>query len=254
METYDYIAPFYDIEHANFQDDVDFYRQWARACGSPVLDIGCGTGRLTIPLAADGHSVTGIDSSAAMLDRARAAISAAHLDDRITLVQADARTFALNQRFRLALCGLGSFAHFTTRPDQEAVLARAHQHLLPNGTLILDLSNAGLLELVEHAGQLLHQGTWEFGAPNHYLSHLITAAFDPVGHCLRITHFYDEYDQAGPLRRTITHTTCYLFSRGEIELLLAAAGFTVRAIYGTYDLDPYDDESPRLLIVATLET
>jgi ubiquinone/menaquinone biosynthesis C-methylase UbiE len=251
MEPYDHIAPFYDIEHARLQDDVEFYREWARACGSPVLDIGCGTGRLTLPLAADGGDVTGVDTSAAMLERARAAVRTAHLDDRVTLVQADARALALEQRFRLAFCGLGSFAHFTSRAEQEAVLASMRRHLAPGGTLILDLGNAELFDLVERTGQVLHQGTWEFGSSGHYLSHLLSATPDPVGHCVQVTHFYDEYEQGGPVQRTVAHTTLYLFSRGEIELLLAAAGFAIDAVYGSYELDPYDDESPRLLVVAT---
>jgi len=251
METYDQIAPFYDIEHASFQDDVDFYREWARACGSPVLDIGCGTGRLIIPLAADGFQVTGIDNSTAMLARARVAVHAAGLDDHVTLVTADARALLLKQGFRLALCGLGSFAHFTSRTDQENVLTSVWQHLAPGGTLILDLDNAELFGLIERTGQVLHLGTWAFGTPRHYLSHLSSPTFDPAGHCLRMTHFYEEYDQGGPVQRTVAQTVHYLFSRGEIELLLAATGFAVTAIYGSYDLDPYDDESPRLLVVAT---
>src|SRR5215207_5783514 len=78
-----------------------FYRSVARSTGGPVLEFACGTGRLTIPLAADGHDVVGLDSSACMLRRARA--KAAEAGVPVSLMHGDMRHFALGQRFALVI-------------------------------------------------------------------------------------------------------------------------------------------------------
>ena len=84
---YDEIAAYYDLEHRSFTDDVDLYLQFIEAAGDPVLELGCGTGRILRGIAEAGYSVTGLDSSAPMLDFAR--IAAEGLDDGITLIEGD---------------------------------------------------------------------------------------------------------------------------------------------------------------------
>src|SRR5207237_10593984 len=89
MTDYDLIAPFYDIEHAHFDEDVDLYLNFAEACGGPLLELACGSGRLLVPLARAGYRVTGVDTSGRMLELARRALEAEGLEERCTLVQQD---------------------------------------------------------------------------------------------------------------------------------------------------------------------
>ena len=74
-DPYAELPELYDLEHAEFTEDVDLYLRLAEVVGDPILELGCGTGRVLAPLAAAGHRVTGIDRSRAMLDRARATLS-----------------------------------------------------------------------------------------------------------------------------------------------------------------------------------
>jgi len=250
MNSYELIAPYYDLEHANYQDDRDLYLNYAAASGSPVLEIACGTGRLLVPLAQQGIEVVGVDSSPAMLACARQHLEESGLLQQVQLVESDARTLQLSQRFRLAFVALNSFAHFITRTDQRAVLAALHQHLLPSGTLILDLPNADVRRYQQAEGQLFHQGTWTDHSQQAIVSHLIAAASDPETRSLQLTHFYDVHPQGGPLRRTVVQTTLALLSPGEAELLVESSGFQVRHLFGDYDLNPCDNDSPRLIMVA----
>src|SRR5216683_1095411 len=71
MSDYDSIAPFYDIEHAEFDEDLDMYRNFAELCGGKILELACGSGRLLLPLAREGYTLTGVDTSAGMLEIAR---------------------------------------------------------------------------------------------------------------------------------------------------------------------------------------
>ncbi len=250
MNAYDLIAPYYDLEHASYQDDVDLYLNYAAASGAPILEIGCGSGRLLLPLAQQGYEVVGVDSSLVMLKRAEERLHAAGLAQRVKLVEGDARTLALEQRFRLAFVGLSSFAHFTTRRDQQAVLDALAAHLLPNGVLLLDLPNADLRRLQQTEGQLFYQGTWSDAASHELVSHFLAATYDPVARIMEVTHFYEVSSQGGALRRTIVKTPLALLSQGEAELLVEQQGFRLLHTFGDYELNPCEEDSPRIIVVA----
>lgn len=250
MNPYDVIAPYYDLEHASYQDDVDLYLNYAAAAGGPVLEVGCGSGRLLLPLAQRGYAVVGLDSSPAMLALAQKRLEAAGLTHLVTLVEGDARHVTLDQRFRLAFVGLNSFAHFTTRADQQAVLAALGAHLLPGGLLILDLPNADLRRFQQAEGQLFHQGTWTDASGGSLVSHFLAATCDPLARTLEFTHWYDVAAQGGALHRTIVQTTLALLGQGEAELLVEQQGFQLLHVFGDYELNPCEEGSPRLIVVA----
>src|SRR3954465_5020563 len=138
---FDALARYYDWEHDDYDVDVPLYQDFARRTGGPILEVACGSGRLMAPLLELGERVVGIDSSGPMLQRARPALDAAGLLRRAALHEADVRTFALDERFQLAVYGLDSFGLLRTIHDQLAALRRIRQHLAPGGLLILDLSN-----------------------------------------------------------------------------------------------------------------
>ena len=84
-DPYAAIPDLYDLEHATYDDDLDFYRNLAQSVDQPILELGCGSGRIVVPLAELGHDVTGLDSSPPMLARAAMAVEAAGVTDRVTL-------------------------------------------------------------------------------------------------------------------------------------------------------------------------
>jgi SAM-dependent methyltransferase len=124
---------------ADAMDDVAFYVELAKqaaARGEAVLELGCGTGRVTIPIAQAGVEVVGLDNAPAMLDVARRKAAAAGVDVR--WVTADMRTFRLEQRFGLVIIPFRSFLHMLTDADQQACLSRVYEHLLPGGRFALN--------------------------------------------------------------------------------------------------------------------
>jgi SAM-dependent methyltransferase len=248
-DDYDLIAPYYDIEHARFGEDIDLYLNFAEARGGPLLELACGSGRLLLPLARAGYSITGVDTSARMLEMARQALEAEGLAARCTLVQQDMDALQLGRKFQLAFVALGSFAHLCTRRAQRQALAAIHAHLAAGGTFILDISNADVRYMESMSGQVLHQGTWTMD-DGTLLTHFVSPASAASAHLLELTHFYDQHKQGEAVRRTIAHTRLYLFERGEAELLLESAGFAVQEVYGNYDLSPYENDSPRMILIA----
>lgn len=252
-EPYDAIAAWYDLEHADFADDLELYLGLAGATGDPIVELGCGSGRLLVPLAQAGYRVTGVDTSAAMLARCRAAATAAGVAERMTLVQGDMAALALPaHNFRLAFVALGSFQHLATLAARRAALAALRAHVLPGATLALDLAQAEARRFAQAAetGALLHIGTHHDAATGMILTHTAAAHYGAAPGTLALTHWYDAHPQAGPLTRTCVATILAPITRSEIELLLAATGWHLRETYGDHALDPWDDLSPRLIVIA----
>ena len=249
MTDYDLIAPFYDTEHAHFDEDVNLYINFAEMCGGPLLELACGSGRLLVPLACEGYKLTGVDSSRSMLNLAQHALEQAGVADQCTLVQENMRTMHLGQHFRLAFIALGSFGHICTRQEQRQALAVIRDHLTVGSRFILDISNADVRYMEQLSGQVLHQGTWkrEDGA---LLSHFVSPASSATKHLLELTHFYEEHRQGEAVQRTVTTTHLYLFEKNEVELLLEEAGFEIKDVFGDYELSPFEHESPRMIFIA----
>lgn len=247
---FDRFARFYDWDTAGETDDLDFYRNLCGRTGGPVLEVGCGTGRVLLPLAKSGMRLTGLDVSGAMLARAREKLAAAGVARRVELVEGDARTFQLQTRFRICIIALNTFMHMTTPEVQDTVLRRIHEHLAPGGLLVLDLFNPHPDLLDDADGRLVHDFTRAGPGEGAVSSRFHSQRVDPARQILEITFFYDEQGGDGLLRRTVAPFDLYYFTRREIELLLTACGYAIENVYGSYDLDQYWAGSPKLIVVA----
>lgn len=248
MSDYDSIAPFYDIEHADFDEDLDMYRNFAELCGGKILELACGSGRLLLPLAREGYTLTGVDTSAAMLEIARLALEKEGLSARCQLVQQDMCALQLQEKFRMALIALGSFGHVTTRLQQQRALAALRQHLSIGATFILDISNEDARYMEALSGQMLHQGTWQ-RTDGSFVTHFLSPASSTSQHLLDLTHFYEVHRQGGNVQRSVSQSSLYLFERNETELLLDQAGFRIKDVYGSYEFGPYEHESARMIFI-----
>ena len=253
LDPYDLIAPWYDLEHAHFQDDFELYQGLAEATGGPICEIGCGSGRLLVPLAEAGYTITGVDTSAVMLARCRAAVDAAGVAAQVSLHQADMTTLQLpTHAFRLAFVALGSFQHLTTLAERRAALQAIRAHVIPGATLALDLTQSDPRRFAQAAesGQIVHVGTWRDAASGTILTHTIAAQGGAAPGMLTLTHWYDTHAQGKALTRICIETALASITHAEIALLLAATGWRVRHIYGDHALGEWDELSPRLIVVA----
>jgi SAM-dependent methyltransferase len=204
-------------------------------------------------LAGAGHSVTGVEPSAAM--RARGAKRQATLPERVArrmrFVEGTATAPALmnGESFDVTLLGLGTFGHLTSAAERELALRQFHDLLKPGGLLIMDIDIAGPRRLLESVGQVWWLGSWRSDDGGIIAHSMVGALGEPPG-TVEVTHLYDVHSQGGPVHRTLTSMTLALLSRGEIELAVRHAGFNDITIYGGYDLAPADDQSPRAIVTA----
>ena len=250
MSTYDVFARFYDLDTEGFDADLPFWVNLARRTGGPILEVGCGTGRVLLPLARAGLSVVGVDVSPSMLAIAHDKIAQAGQSTRITLVEADALTLQLKRRFNLAFIALNSFGHFFEPGAAERVLERINANLVPNGLLALDLPNPTHGVFGETTGVLLHEYIRPGPTPGWQTVKLRSQQLNQVDQRVDVSCMYDEVSPTGDIRRTLATFVLRYFYPYELELLLDRAGYTVESMYGGYDLEPLDDSSDRLIVVA----
>ena len=250
MNGYDQIARFYDIEHDGLTDDLLMYENLARRCGSPVLELGCGTGRVALHLARAGFQVTGLDTSKGMLALARHKLVRAGLVDEVRLLEADLCDFALDQRFAMATLAINTFMHFLTVADQVRVLTNARGHLKPGGLLVIDLPRVDRSLLMEAGERFAVSEVLTDPETGRPILKLVTATLDLATQTQHLMLVYDETDKGGVVHRTTASFDVHCFFRYELELLLDRAGFDVEALYGSYDLDPYEDEGERMVCLA----
>jgi SAM-dependent methyltransferase len=248
---YDAIAELYDGYPGSYLEDILFYTEEAKRAGSPVLEIGVGTGRLAFCLAAVGLDVVGIDSSPAMLrvlERKREAVGGE--PGRVKVVAADMRRFALAQRFPLAICAFRTFLYLLTRADQRRALRAIRRHLAPGGRLVMsffvppqDLLAAGGLGPAEMArfpapdgGEVIAYDQAEVKAARQRLTSHIT---------------YEWRDEGDRPARRLEHTMVmrYLFP-DEVPPLLESCGYRVVDAYGGFDRRPLGEGSREQIWIA----
>lgn len=247
MNMFDPFARYYEADYGTFSDDIVLYRELARLQGGAVLALMCGTGRVAIPLAQAGLSVTGVDVSPAML--AQAQQRAASVNVAVQWHNADARTFALDQQFGTAFVATNSFMHLETAADQRATLQRIHQHLAPDGMLILDLFNPDPVYLSSVDGAYVLDKTFR-AASGNMVQKFVARSVDLAQQQIAVTFCYDEIHPDGRVERTVLPFGMRWVYRFEAEYLLECSGFAVESIYGSYDLDAYTSDAPRLIVVA----
>jgi SAM-dependent methyltransferase len=250
MDQFDLYARFYDLDLGDFDTDLLMIQQFAARCGSPVLELACGTGRVLLPLARQGYQVMGVDIAPAMLEVARCKVAAEGLADRITLVEGDMREFALDSRFNLAFVAVNSFMHLLTTEDQLAALDCIRRHLDPGGLLLVDLFNPDLGSLLDARGQVLMDKTMTDPETGHRLVRFHTRTVDLGQQTQHVTYIVDEMADDGHVQRTLFPFSMRYLFRYELEMLLRHTGFIVEAIYGSYDLDEFSGDSDRMIAVA----
>lgn len=245
---YDLVAPFYDrvnreVDPSEF---VDFYEQnftkWLKKKPELVLDLACGTGRITCELARRGYDMTGVDGSVEMLGRARDAAEAAGLCDRILWLCQDMTDFELYGTVDAVVSSLDSINHLAGRGELERTFALVHNYLNPDGLFLFDVNGKHKFETIYAQNTYaMEEGkyfcVWEnrYNARSHLCDFYITV-FERQKDGRYARHEDVQRERMFPLA-TLTHA-------------LKDAGFEVLSAVSDFDFTPATDESDRIFIAA----
>lgn len=253
-----FIADYYDespIVHARTQD-VAFYRRAVEEFGDPVLELGCGTGRITMALAEIGKRVTGLDLSERMLERAARKRSALNKEERerVHLVQSDMSKFELGEKFRLVIIPFRPFQHLLQVRDQMDCLERVRKHLKPGGRLILDVFQTDA-ERMHDPVHMRESSLVDYKTADGRQVRISerVAAFHRAEQINDVEMIYSVQHPDGRKERLVFAWPLRYFFRYEVEHLLARCGFRVTAEYGDFNRTPIRDDSPEMIFVAEAE-
>jgi ubiquinone/menaquinone biosynthesis C-methylase UbiE len=185
-----------------------------------------------------------------MLDIAHQRVAEQELQDKVTLIEADARKVELpEQHFPLIFIGINSFMHMQQVKDQLELLNKARQALAPGGVFIIDLYNPNPASLsLDDSRMRLER---DYMMDGKHVCKFVMIESDMATQTAMMFFFYDSVDEEGNMKRLGVHFSMRWVYRYELEHLLARAGFRIQAIYGSYDLDDYTSDSDRLIAVAS---
>lgn len=228
----------------NSEQDIAYWKQVLGEVSGQVLELGAGTGRLTIPLAQAGITIQGVDSSTAMLHRLREKMASAGLN--IPLHAGDIRDFRVSDGFEAIFLPNNTLGHLHTREDFEKHLAMVRRHLLPDGIYLIDM-------FVPNPQQL---------TPENAAAHPVTTFPDPdTGETVAVTE-NSRYDHATQVKHNtwkfmragqVIHTdelNLRMYYPQELDALLYYNEFEIIAKYGAYDRSAFDASSKVQLIIA----
>ncbi|AKS42947.1 class I SAM-dependent methyltransferase [Wenzhouxiangella marina] len=214
-------------------DQIDALLELLETPPRAVLDLGCGPGRHSLPLAEAGYPVTAVDTSRSLLDQ---------LDQRkgelpIETVEADMRVFERADAFDLVLVMWTSFGYFENEADHGRVLDRIHASLSAGGRLVLDLVG---VEYLARNLQPVHLTEYEDGR-------ILIERPALIDHMTRLDNDWYLIDGDRVHRTHISHR---VWSAGEIRRLLSDHGLTVESLLGGYDGEDYDLDAERMIVIA----
>ena len=251
----------YDLEHEGDDEDIEFYCELVRHLRPQrVLELACGSGRVTIPLAkqaaALGFIVAGIDMSDSMLaeaERKRDSLDA-EARQHVSFMKADVRTWVSEEPFDLIIAPCSSLSHLLTLEDQLAAWSTARRNLRPGGRLVADLTMPNLPVYAESL-QTPPRTTVEIDldtsdpATGERLVRYKTTRYLSHEQRAEIRFLYDKFQETGEPERYISDFTSHVYYPRELELLFRATGFEVESRYGDYRRRPLRATSRQLVFI-----
>lgn len=239
-------ATYYDYCFTGLTGDVQFYLEEARKANTPVLEIGCGTGRVLLPIAQAGVPIVGLDRSATMLQvlRQKLAKLSPETQARVELAEEDMRAFALGKQFDLITIPYRAFLHLLTPKAQRQALTCIREHLTDEGRLIFNIFDPSHELIAARLGPLgpTLQKDSEFVHPDtgHRVIVWFTGQYDPEQQLLDASFIFEQLDADGKLiAKTYSPLTLRYIYRYEMRYLLELCGYKVEALYGDCARGPF---------------
>ena len=249
MFEYDALAKYYDLFDIR-TIDIQFWKEMARQLGGPILELSCGTGRLTFPIAEECENITGIDLSKKMLTIAKKKLKEypKTIQHKINLIHGNTIQFNIKNKFRTIFCPEAFWA--VTDAEQASMMESIKSHLEPGGHLVMSISN-------------FHERTEDIK-----FQHLKLCKYYPqYGFTVtrqnfvegkkgtrtdRIIHFLDRIYENGTIKRIVTERVERQRSKQELAEILTTYGFEIQEVYGEYDKTVWSSDTKWIIVVARL--
>jgi SAM-dependent methyltransferase len=236
----------YDLKYRELRDDITFYLKQAEKYGEPILELACGTGRITIPLAEMGYEITGLDISAPMLKLAKT--KANEIGVNVEWVKADCRDFRFEKKFNLIIFPFSSIAHLHDLVSINRCFSCVKEHLTDEGMFIIDYFNPRLDYLLRDPKEQRSIVSYPDPDGRGIVEILETNIYDAANQINRIKWVF----KIGESKEIEKKLYMRIFYPKELDALLELNGFEIMAKYGNSDESSFESISPKQILVCNI--
>jgi SAM-dependent methyltransferase len=249
LDPYSIMVDVYDQWSSHMVDDVPFYVRRASESTGPIIELGAGTGRISIPIARAGVDVVAVDTSHAMLTEGARRASIAGVAGKIRWIESDMRDLVAEEPVELVIVPFRSFLHLLTTEDQLRALSSINRSLRPGGRLVLNFFTPSPDVIVALDGQRRLQTEFT-DERDRRVEVWATNTYDVGTQRLDIDAEVLVFDGERLLDETEFTLRLRMIYRYEFEHLLARSGFELEALYGGFDERPYERPDDEMVWVA----
>lgn len=242
-----HIPILYHAHHQNYREDLPFWQFLARQHGDPILELGCGTGRVLLFLAKSGHTIFGVDNSPNMLQFLNQQIPP-ELQSRIYPIKGDMTNFNIEMQFKLIIlpCNTYSTIEADIRP---AMLKNINEHLAPGGVFGVSIPNPEILSaLVESTSEPEIESIFNHPITGNPVQ--VSSCWERNASVLTFIWHYDHLFPNGHIDRVTTSTDHQLSSTDQFLTEMQAANFSIQSTFGNFDSGRFTPDSTDLIILA----
>ena len=243
-------ADYYDQGNAASSEDVEFWTSVADSIEGPILEIGCGTGRVGLEIARRGKEVTGVDQAEAILDvfRRKLAAEAEPVRSRVRLYRGDMRSFDLGKKFSLVLIPFRPLQHMLTLEDQLAALAAARRHLAPGGMLGFDVFFPNFRSIIGPCGEEQLDEEWTGSDGRLVRRFYVRHSADKINQVLRGSYIFRTYRDKELVREETSPLNMSYYTYPQLRLLLMLNSFEPVEEYGSFQREPLRVEKEMIIL------
>ena len=236
----------YQAHHNRHLDDLPFWLSLADQRGDPILELGCGTGRVTLPLAGAGHRMYGIDNDQGMLTALGEDLTL-NLTSRVHVWLGDMTSFRIALNFPLIIMPCNTFSTLSL-VERTTTLARVAGHLLEEGTFAVSLPNPTTLKSLPYHSDPVIEDIYPHPIDGQPVQ--VSSGWERTGDQFTVTWHYDHLFPDGSVERTTSHARHNLVSAEQIGAELDVAGLRISQCYGDFDGSPYSADGPYFIFLA----
>jgi SAM-dependent methyltransferase len=230
-----------------YSEDIPFWQELAKQYTGPILELGCGTGRVLLPLAQIGRPVYGIDNERGVLALLRSRITS---DQKMytRILQADTAAFHFDLHFGLIIAPCNTYSTFSTK-TRGRTLSRVRFHLHEDGVFALSLPNPTTLKHLPARSEPEVEEIFPHPLDGEPVQ--VSSSWERSDRFITIQWHYDHLLPEGGIERSSTQIKHSLISTRDFLAEIRSAGFIINNTYGNYDRSPYRQDSPNLIILAS---
>ena len=246
----------YHAQHQSHKEDLPFWLSMAQRYGDPILELGCGTGRVLIPLAKNGFRCTGIDNQSEMLQYLDTQLKKNQQVSDITIKDMDITGFKISNSFRLVILPCNTYSTFQAQ-YRNKILNNVQLHLRPSGKFVFSMPNPGhLLQIPSEGDPELEETFMIHGRESQEVRLISSWHRKPAGEGTPpVIHFLWEYQvhvPGGSNKTLKVSTQHFLDPVGTYLAELNNNGFHIVQTFGDFNQSPFSEESTYLIVIAEL--